>query len=144
MLFEADVINAVCKQLESRGYHIRQRLQTTQQGDDIIAVKQTSVPCELYIEAKGETSSRRGSERYGKPFDSAQVRIHVAEAFYKAAEVLSRQHKDVETRVGIALPDNKEHRAVVKKIEPVLNQLEVAVFWVQSDEDVQISSIWEI
>lgn len=144
MLFESDVVNAVCTKLQALGYHIRQQLQTTEQGDDIIAVKQGTPIRELYVEAKGETSSRKGSARYGRPFDSAQIRVHVSEAFYKTAEVLSRNREDVEVRAGIALPDARVHRALVEKIASVLDQLGIAVFWVQRDGNVKIVSPWEV
>jgi hypothetical protein len=144
MLYESDVIDAVCIRLEAHGYRIRQRLETTQHGDDIIAIKQTPMPCELYIEAKGETSSRQNSQRYGQPFDSAQIRIHVAEAFYKAAEVLSRNYGNAGIRAGIALPDNNGHRTVVKGIEPIVKQLGIAVFWVRENKDVEIASDWSL
>lgn len=46
-------------------------------GIDVIALRQEPVPIELVVEAKGETSERKGSQRYGNPFDSAQVKIHI-------------------------------------------------------------------
>src|SRR5574341_2644059 len=103
MLLEFDVVNAVCVELESRGYTIRQKLQTTQRGDDIHAVKQTPTVRELFVEAKGETSSRKTSGRFGRPFDTAQIKTHVAEALFKTALVLSRKHNGTEIRAGIAL-----------------------------------------
>ncbi len=144
MLFESDVIDAVCTKLETHGYNIRQRLETNQHGDDIIAIKQTPMPRELYIEAKGETSSREDSQRYGRPFDSAQILIHFAEAFYKAAEVLSRNYGNAEVRAGIALPDNYGHRARVKSVEPIMKQLGIAVFWVKGNRDVEVISNWNL
>jgi hypothetical protein len=141
MLLESDVINAVCKKLESLGYFIQQKLQTEQHGDDIIAGKTGLHPRKLFIEAKGETSSRKGSERYGKPFDSAQVRVHVAEAFYKSAQVLSRETADdVEILSGIALPDTKLHHSCVKNIQPILTNLKIIIFWVHESNNVQITS----
>jgi len=144
MLFESDVVDAVCIELQSRGYHIQQKLKTNQRGDDIVAVKRTPHARELHIEAKGETSSRKASKRYGKPFDSAQIRVHVAEAFYKVAEILSRKSSDVEIRAGIALPASRKHRALVENIESALNQLNIAVFWVEEDGNVQVNSTWEV
>jgi len=141
MLLESDVINAVCKKLEFQDYFIQQKLQPNQQGDDIIAVKAGLHPRKLIIEAKGETSSRIGSERYGKPFDSAQVRVHVAEAFYKSAQVLSRGTYEGEKILsGIALPDTNLHRNYVKYIQPVLDNLQIIVFWVDETKNVQITS----
>ena len=144
MLFESDVINAVCARLESEGYEIRQKLSTTQHGDDIIAVKHTSPTRELYIEAKGETSSRKGSRRYDKPFDSVQTRVHVAVALYKAAGVLSRKPNGVEIRTGIALPDNQRHRIAVQSIRPVLSRLGIALLWVTADGKVEVTSEWPL
>jgi len=144
MLFESDVVDAVCAELRSRGYRIEQKLKTTQRGDDIIAVKRVPHTCRLHIEAKGETSSRRGSARYGKPFDSAQIRVHVAEAFYKVAEILSRKSNNVEIRAGIALPATPKHSALIDNIESVLNQLGIAVFLVGADGNIQVNSTWEV
>ena len=144
VLFESDVVNAVCTELQARGYQIIQKLRTNEQGDDIIAVKQAAPVRELYVEAKGETSSRKGSRRYGKPFQGAQIRIHVGQAFYKAAAVLSTKGEGVEVRAGIALPNTKGHHSIVDKIAPVLNQLGIAVFWVQEGGEVQTVSPWQL
>jgi hypothetical protein len=111
MLFESNVIDATCIKLESFGYTIEQKLTTSQHGDDIIAARSADRPRKVFVEAKGETSSRQKSERYGTPFDSAQVGVHVAEAFYKAALVLSRKmDMDLEIVSAIALPSTKSHR----------------------------------
>ena len=138
MLLESDVIDAVCLHLESQDYIISQRLRPTQRGDDIVAVKDGIPNRKLIIEAKGETSSRKGSSRYGKQFSSAQVRGHVSSAFYKAAEVLSREPADVEIRVGIALPITTNHQRMIEYIIPTLNQLGILVFWVAENGDVSI------
>lgn len=143
MLKEPEVIDAVCLELISRGYHIEQKLGPRQTGDDIIAVRYEPVPRKLFLEAKGETSSQPATNRYGRPFNSAQVRVHVAQAFYKAAEVLSREQSDIEVRAGIALPSTDRHRALVAKIQPVLDQLDIATFWVH-EKSVSILSGWTV
>ena len=144
MLLESEVIDAVCRKLQAHGYSIRQKLKTTQRGDDIIAVKDVPTPCELHIEAKGATSSRKNSQRYGIMFDSAQIRIQIAEALYKTAEVLSRNDVNARLRVGIALPDNEGHRIKVKNIEPVVKQLGIAIFWVKENKEIEVVSDWNI
>ena len=101
MLNEPDVIEALCKYLELNGYVIKQRLGPKEQGDDIIAEKINGLKHVLYIEAKGETSSKKDTARYGKPFSNSQVKVHVAEAFYKCAEVISRGEDGDEIRTGI-------------------------------------------
>jgi hypothetical protein len=81
MLTENDVVESMCGYLEDAGYRILKRCNTAEKGIDIVALL-PDVSRRLLIEAKGETSAREGSKRYGRPFDGAQVRVHVAEAFY--------------------------------------------------------------
>jgi hypothetical protein len=136
MLSEIDVINAVSKKLESLGYEIRQRRKITHSSIDVVAVKAGSLPIELYIEAKGEVG------RAGKKIESADMLSNVAEALYKAVAVLSLRGERDQVMVGIAFPDNKEYQKYVRGIEPVLNQLGIAVFWVKPKGTVEIASPW--
>lgn len=144
MLFESDVIDAVCAFLQRGGYDIRQKLGPTERGDDIIAVKPGAESFELRVEAKGETSSKSTTRRYGKPFGSAQIRVHVAEALYKAATVVSTPSEHVDTRAGIALPSTQKHRRLIAQIEPVLRDLEIAVFFASEDGAVDVLSPWQL
>jgi hypothetical protein len=144
MLLESDVISAVTERLSRHGYRIVQALSTTERGDDIIAERLDVNLRRLVIEAKGESSSRRNSARFGMPFDSAQVSIHVAEALYKAAEIISRRSSGGELCVGIALPDNVSHRAAVRKVIPVLRKLEIALFWVGQEGEIEIDASWKL
>jgi hypothetical protein len=144
MLYEANVVNAVCDVLESKGYRIERKAGTRQQGYDIIAVKGTPISRRLYIEAKGETSSDPNSARYGDAFDDNQIRTHVARALSKATEALSEPTGSEELRAGIAFPDTEGHHRTVDRIQPILNRLEIAVFWVYQDDRVEIISDWEL
>jgi len=134
-LTENDVVEAVCTRLRTKGFEIKQRLTTMQTGDDIIAARGDEL---LYIEAKGATSARKGSARHGKPFDSAQVRVHVAEAVYRAVQILSRTPGDGRIRAGIALPANNLHRRELASVSAVLRKWQVAVFWVRDAEHVDV------
>lgn len=140
MIDENDVIDVVCSLLKNKGYDILQKLTTKQQGDDIIAYKSGK---RLFIEAKGETSSDKESKRFGKPFESSQVKVHVAEAVYKAIEVLNRNNNK-EERSGIALPDNKHHRQLIERVKGTLDILGIAVFWVSKNGSVLVDSPWEV
>jgi len=144
VLFESEIVEVVCAELQYRGYRIEQKLETTQHGIDIIAVKNLSRIRKLYIEAKGETSSARYSKRYGKPFNVGQIRTHVAVASHKSAEVLSVNQKDYEVRVGIALPENEGHLKAVERIQPILDQLGIAIFWVNMFKLVRVVSPWSM
>ena len=133
-LTENDVVAAVCQYLESKGFNIERRLTTTQQGDDIVA---TQPGLKLCIEAKCATSARTGSRRFGRPFDSAQARVHVAEAVYRAIQVLSRPKDQVDIRAGIALPANDCHERELASVKNMLKQLRIIVFWVKGTDEVQ-------
>jgi len=135
MLTENQVIKAVCEFLEYNGWKIIQKALTTEKGHDIIANKNGSV---LKIEAKGETSDHQGSARYGKPFDGAQCRDHVANAFYSAAAALQASGS-YELIAGIALPLTRWHQALIEHIKLALNKLEIVVFWVDKDNRVTLA-----
>jgi hypothetical protein len=75
MLTENDVVDLVSSELQRRGFKIEQQLSTTETGIDI---KATSPEGVYYgIEAKGATSSKVESSRYGKEFDKSQVKTHI-------------------------------------------------------------------
>lgn len=79
MLYENDVIEAVCKYLKDQDFNMLSKCTTTEKGDDIVA-KHLFGKYNLYIEAKGETSSIERTSRYGKPFTDKQMLDHVAKA----------------------------------------------------------------
>jgi Holliday junction resolvase len=56
MLTENDVVKAVSNKLNAIGYKVVQSLTTNEKGIDIIAQKGD---VKLYVEAKGETSSKK-------------------------------------------------------------------------------------
>src|SRR3954470_14031865 len=87
---ENKVITAVCAWLDAGDYDVRQRLATTEQGIDIIARHRASGRM-LYIEAKGGTSSREGSPRFGKPYSQSQVFDRVAKGVFTALQLLQRR-----------------------------------------------------
>ena len=98
---------------------------TTERGDDIVARR--GADPDLFVEAKGETSNRVGSKRYGKAFDGSQCRDHVANALYSAAAYVGMGQP------AIALPDTHRHRACVNKINRAIDALGTWVFWVAGD-----------
>src|SRR6266571_2487241 len=126
-LTENDVVTAVCAYLRIQGFSIDKQLTTLQRGDDIVASRGEEI---LFIEAKGATSARQGSARFGLGFNSAQVRVHVAEAMYRAMQILSRPPEAGRVRAGIALPANSLHQREVASVRNLLRRLRIAVFWV--------------
>jgi hypothetical protein len=136
MLTESEVITAVCIFLKNEGWKIESTCTETEKGDDIVAVNDKSHVVAV-IEAKGETSSKNHTARYGKPFSFSQVKAHVAKAFFRAAKSIG------ENRVGgLALPNTKAHKSCVAEIETALRQLRLEVFWVSTDGNVEKSGFW--
>lgn len=143
-LTENEVVDAVCKWLEpynSPSYHIESRCNTNQTGNDIVAIRLSDNLC-LHVEAKGATSSKSSSKRFGKPFNRAQIRVHIGQALRKAAEMLSQEHNS--HRVAIALPDTSIQRDEIGKIKPMLDRWGIGVFWVERDGTIESDSPWEL
>ncbi len=67
MLTENDVVRAVAHYLSQDGYEIVSQLSTLEHGIDIEAVSVKSGK-RLLAEAKGGTSSKQTTRRFGKPF----------------------------------------------------------------------------
>jgi hypothetical protein len=144
MLYEDDVVDAVCRYLEHNGYVIRQSLTSVQRGHDIIADKRVDPTWTLYVEAKGEGSSKATTARYGSSFNSGQVFDHVAKAVLKALRVASWDTTEPQSRAGIALPENAAHVQQVEMVGRALRNAGVAVFWVDQNKRVHVESPWPI
>jgi hypothetical protein len=138
-LTENDVVDNVCTHLVSKGYVINSRCTTKQTGEDIVAAN-PATGTRISIEAKGATSAREGSARFVQPFDSAQVRVHVSEAVFKAVQVLSANLGVQGVAAGIALPANEMHYSMVRLVMPVLERLAAQVFWVHAGGKVTMGS----
>ena len=130
VLYEDDVTDAVCAELERRGWSISQRLRSTERGDDIIADRDGQ---RFVIECKGETSADSRTNRYGKPFDPGQVNSHVSRAMLRAMRVVSEGHL-----AGVAFPEERRHRIEVDKVRIAVERLGVVVCWVTEDRGVRI------
>jgi hypothetical protein len=136
MLTESQVIAGVCKVLENNKFIIVSFCSETQKEYDIVAIHPTDQK-EVRIEAKGETSSKRGTRRYGLPFTKSQVLDHVSKALYRAASNISTNIYS-----GVAFPENEDHIAAVRLIEPALKRLQIEVFWIAPDGNVNHSNYW--
>src|SRR3954464_9473884 len=121
MLTEYQVIQHVCRFLEQQGFEITSRLTEMEKGVDIQALSPGTKRL-VSIEAKGETSSKPDTQRYGKPFDDRQGLDHVAKAMYCAARDSSS------ALTGIALPKNTVHVKHAAKVLHALQKLEIEIF----------------
>lgn len=131
-LTENKIVDAVAQHLAAAGWTIAQKLLTTDHGTDIIA-ERSDRPGRLLVEAKGGTSSKEHTRRFGKPFDGGQVKSHVSVAFYYAAALQERHRADL---VAIALPGDARHRAAVEAIGGAIRTLGIGVYLVADDGSV--------
>jgi DNA-binding sugar fermentation-stimulating protein len=131
---ENDVVAAVCKYLKGNGYKILETCSTAQRGIDIIA-KHKKHKGRLLIEAKGATSSRKGTARYGKCFTDNQVYDRVAKGFYTTVCMYCEHARDGD-HVALAVPNTERFQKHLKKLEPALEQIGITVFLVEEDKSV--------
>ena len=130
MLTENDIINAVSDYLLKAGYQILRVSNTRQKGHDIIAERQGA---KIFVEAKGETSSKEYTNRFGKPFNSAQIRVHVAESLYKA---IATKQANPNAKVAIAFPATRTHKQLMENVFKIIHMLEIQIFFVNQDKSV--------
>ncbi|OGH91565.1 MAG: hypothetical protein A2534_04475 [Candidatus Magasanikbacteria bacterium RIFOXYD2_FULL_39_9] len=134
MLTENHIINILADYLEKDGYKIIQKLTTQEKGVDIRAEKNGVT---LYVEAKGETSSKESSNRHGKPFTKNQVGTHVSVALLTSLKVLSKDDKNSK-KVAMAFPDNKNHREIIELIAPALRRTGIVTYLVKENSVIEI------
>jgi hypothetical protein len=132
VLTENDVVGAVCEFLEARGWKVVLRCDTGQRGIDVVAERGGQ---RLLIEAKGGTSSKGSTARFGKAFNTAQTSDHVANAVFTAMELSSAEPQAV---VAVALPDDRPHQRLLDGVEPTLERLGIGALWVSEDRRVRI------
>lgn len=130
MLFEDKVIDAVIRYLKDKGYRILSRSDVTQQGYDLVAEKNGK---KIYIEAKGQTSSKPGTKRYGKEFNTGQKFDHVVKAVLKAIQALNQE---TGSESGIGLPNDPGHMKLVESILPSMKLIGLRIFLV--DENLKV------
>lgn len=139
MLFEFQVVKAVATFLKNHGYEVHQALAESEKGDDIIATSPDK-NFRLFVEAKGESSSKSWTSRYGKLFTYRQVKVHVGVALYRAAQMLENPC-ELPVRVALAFPANDDHRRAVSRIKKALTTLGVEIFWVSPDGTVSLEGL---
>lgn len=133
MINENQVVDYVCKYLEDNKYIIDQRLCTNEKGYDIVAFNEDGK--KLIIEAKGGTSSKSGTNLFGRAFNQNQVKTHISVALYAVGKVIN---SDPDCEVGIALPQNDSHLKAVNKIQKVIELLDIRIYWVSDNGEVTI------
>jgi hypothetical protein len=126
---ENHVIAELKKHLLERGYEFVSECSTIMQGIDLVMRKDER---EIWIEAKGKTSSRENSNRFGKEFNDAQCHDHFSRAFFKACQMRDeavQRGKDV--HVAIAFSHTKHYQKYCDRTKATRKELGIALFWVK-------------
>ena len=132
MLTENDVVRFVSAYLQKNGYVINHALTTKQRGIDIEATHQERGRC--FVEAKGATSSIKGSRRYGLEFNKSQIKTHIGVALLQSFQTLQQNESP---EVIIALPNNADHRAVIDSIRTPIKNAGIYVYLVNDSGSIE-------
>ncbi len=125
LLGEMDIIDSVCSYLETNGYRITSKVgSVSEHGIDIVAMSQHD-KVRLHVEAKGQTSSKSETKRFGKEFTRNQKRDHLGKALLKSCEWIQQN-----VAAAIALPDDTVDRELIDSITTAIARLGIVVFLV--------------
>jgi Holliday junction resolvase-like predicted endonuclease len=102
---ENAVVESVCLRMEEAGYKILERCTTTMQGIDVVA-HDPSKDHHYYVEAKGGTSSRIGSARFGHEYTQSQVFDRVAKGIFTCMQLRARFSDRTNQHIVLAVPDS--------------------------------------
>lgn len=141
MITENEIIRLVILKLKSHDFELISKCNTNQTGIDIELKKDNY---RLLIEAKGATSSKEGTRRYGIPFKRSQALTHASAAIYTAMDLITRHQGDDNYIVGIALPLEKNTVEHVEKVKYVLTKLGIIIFWVKDEKVIMETPNQEI
>ena len=137
LLKEMDVIRSVCKYLKTeKQYKIESSVENVYDHDVDIVATSPKLKIRLCVEAKGQTSSKTKSRRFGNEFNPNQKKDHFAKALLKSCQYLSEDKGQV---AGIALPDDTVDRELVDSIIGVLEQLGISIFLVKKNKTVRMT-----
>lgn len=126
---ENDVIDLVCARLVSQGYEITQRLTTVERGVDVIARNRTNEH-RYFVEAKGGTSSREGSNRFGNPYTQSQVFDRVAKGVFTCLELRAKHPDRERNHILLALPDARWFRSYMTAVIAQLRDAGIDVWFI--------------
>lgn len=127
---ENQVVDVLKEHLLALGYAFFSQCSTTMQGKDLVMGKENQL---LWIEAKGATSSRTGSRRFGKVFNDQQCNDHYSRAFFKACQMRDEAKKsEIPTRIAMAFAHTKHYQKYFDRTNDTRKELGILVFWVKA------------
>ena len=133
MFTENEIVEAMVSFFKKKRFSVSQSRSTNQKGVDIIAKSPRGIT--YYIEAKGGTSSKPNTARYGRPFSKNQANTHISVAITKCFQKL--QESSNKCIVGIALPKDENHLSIIKSIVKPLQKTKLKVYFINKDKKVK-------
>ena len=141
MIYEDFVIGSVARHLAERNYETLEQANVNKSGIDLI-MKQRVTKERIFVEAKGQGSSKPKSNRYGQEFTESQVFDCVAKAVFKAMETQNREDFTESDISCVAFPLTEKFRRWQSKIRPKLAMMHIVTFWVEADGSVKDVDGW--
>lgn len=129
MLTENDVVELLADYFQKKKHEIISKCTTTQTGIDLVVRDKKGTY--TYIEAKGETSSKEGTNRFGSAFNTGQVNNHIAKALLAS---LKAMNKHQEGKFAMAFPATASHQKVLEQIIKSVKKLDIDVYLVSRKE----------
>ena len=132
---ENHVIAELKKYLHARDHLLISECSTVMQGIDLVMKKGNQ---EIWVEAKGSTSSRENSNRFGKVFNDAQCHDHFSRAFFKACQMrdeAKQSKKDV--RIAMAFSHTKHYQKYCDRVNATRKELGIELFWVKGADLIE-------
>lgn len=126
MITENDVIDYVERHFVKQGGKTESKANTKQKGIDLIIDFQDK---KFFIEAKGETSSKEHSNRYGQAFTTNQITNHIARAIFTTLKLQSKNENKNEVYI-IAFPNTAQHKIQLEKISARLKKINIEIYLV--------------
>ena len=126
---ENEVIAELKQYFRARDYSLLSECSTIMQGIDLVMSKGDQ---EIWIEAKGGTSSREGSNRYGKVFTDTQCHVHFSRAFFKVCEMRDKaKHLQKVVRIAMAFSHTSHYQKYCDRTNGTRKELGIELFWVR-------------
>lgn len=125
---ENAVVESVCQRFEAAGSKVLERRTTKEQGIDVVAHNPSNGHY-FYVEAKGGTSSRVGSPRFGLEFNQSQVFDRVAKGVFTCVELRARYPDFVKQHIILAVPDGPSFHSYLDPVQEQLRRTGVVVWF---------------
>lgn len=126
---ENAVVRATCDYLTLEGYEILEQRTTVEKGIDIVA-KNLLTGVTAFVEAKGNTSSRKGSPRSGKDFDSSQVLNRSAKGVFTCLQLRAQNSDRASHKIILAVPNSELFNYYLNPLKDSLEKAGVEILFI--------------